>query len=140
MMPVPGKVKVVQERSTPQDVLSVRQFLSLASYYRRYVKAFATIAAPFHSLTHKDTPFNWTTECNAAFQTLKQNLVQAPVLLAYIRFDHNASVFVLQVDASAAGLGTVLEQDGDVIAYASRGLNKSEQQCSVIQKECLTVV
>ena len=138
-MPDPGKVKVVQEWPTPHDVLSVRQFLGLASHYRRYVNAFATVAAPLHSLTHKDTPFNWTTECDEAFRTLKQNLVQAPVL-AYPRFDHNASVFVLQADASAAGLGAVLEQDGHVIAYASRVLNKSEQQYSVILKECLAIV
>ena len=65
--------------------------------------------------------------------------MQAPVL-AYPRFDQDAGVFVLQADASAAGLGAVLEQDGHVIAYASRGLNKSEQQYSVIQKECLAVV
>ena len=139
MMPDPGKVKVVEEWPTPHDVHSVRQFLGLASYYRRYVNAFAAIAAPLHVLTQKDTPFNWTTECDAAFQTLKQNLVQAPIL-AYPRFDQDAGTFVLQADASAVGLGAVLEQDGHVIAYASRSLNKSEQQYSVIQKECLAVV
>ena len=73
MMPYPGKVKVVEEWPTPQ-VHSVRQFLGLASYYRRYVNAFAAIAAPLHFLTQKDAPFNWTTECDAAFQTLKQIL------------------------------------------------------------------
>ncbi|KAL5503413.1 hypothetical protein EMCRGX_G010361, partial [Ephydatia muelleri] len=139
MMPDPGKVKVVEEWPTPHDVHSVRQFLGLASYYRRYVNAFAAIAAPLHVLTQKDTPFNWTTECDAAFQTLKQHLVQAPIL-AYPRFDQDAGTFVLQADASAIGLGAVLEQDGHVIAYASRSLNKSEQQYSVIQKECLAVV
>eukprot|EP00731_Ephydatia_muelleri_P019885 Em0012g710a len=139
MMPDPGKVKVVEEWPTPHDVHSVRQFLGLASYYWRYVNAFAAIAAPLHVLTQKDTPFNWTTECDAAFQTLKQNLVQAPIL-AYPRFDQDAGTFVLQADASAVGLGAVLEQDGHVIAYASRSLNKSEQQYSVIQKECLAVV
>ena len=65
--------------------------------------------------------------------------MQAPVL-AYPRFDEDAGTFVLQADASAIGLGAVLEQDGHVIAYASRSLNKSEQQYSVIQKECLAVV
>eukprot|EP00731_Ephydatia_muelleri_P007072 Em0003g1320a len=49
-------------------------FLGLASYYRPYVNVFAAIAAPLHFLTQKDTPFNWTTECDAAFQTLKQIL------------------------------------------------------------------
>ena len=38
------------------------------------------------------------------------------------------------------GLGIVLKQDGHIIAYASRTLNKPEQYYSVIQKECLAVV
>ena len=42
-------------------------------------------------------------------------------------------------DASAAGLGAVLEQGG-VIAYASRSLTRAERQYSVIQRECLAIV
>ena len=74
-----------------------------------------------------------------AFAALKQHLVQAPVLV-YPRFDLQASEFMLQTDASAVGLGTVLEQDGHMIAYASRSLTPSERQYSVIQRECLAVV
>ena len=47
---------------------------------------------------------------------------------------------MLQTDASAVGVGAVLEQGGHVIAYASRSLNQAEQQYSVIQKECLAIV
>jgi len=50
------------------------------------------------------------------------------------------SPFILQTDASATGLGAVLEQDGHVVAYVSHTLTKSEQNYSVIQKECLAVV
>jgi len=67
------------------------------------------------------------------------HLTQAPVL-AYPCFDHQASEFSLQTDASSVGLGAVLEQDGHVIAYASRSLTASERQYSVIQRECLAVV
>ena len=49
-------------------------------------------------------------------------------------------LFVLQTDASAVGVSAVLEQGGHVIGYASRALNKAEQQYSVIQKECLAIV
>ena len=56
--------------------------------------------------------------------------------LAYPQFGKNSPPFVVQTDASSVGLGAVLEQTGDVVAYASRALSKAEQQYSVIQKEC----
>ena len=59
--------------------------------------------------------------------------MEAPIL-AYPLFHRNASPFILQTDASAVGLGAVLEQDGHVIAYASRSLNSAEQHYSVIQR------
>ncbi len=49
-------------------------------------------------------------------------------------------MFVLATDASAVGIGAVLEQDGHIIAYASRTLTRSERQYSVTQKGCLAVV
>ena len=63
-------------------------------------------------------------------------LIQAPIL-AFPDFTNTAAPFLLQTDASAVGLGAVLEQGGRVIAYASRALNSAEQQYSTIQKECL---
>ena len=51
----------------------------------------------------------------------------------------SASPLVLQMDASAVGLGAVLEQD-KVIAYASQALSKSVCNYGTIQKECLVVV
>ena len=72
MMPDPEKVKVVQEWPNPHDVLSVRQFLGpLASYYQRYVNAFAKIAAPLHSLTHKDTPLQLVMSLHMPVETSK---------------------------------------------------------------------
>ena len=117
----------------------VRQFLGFTSYYRRYIHHFSDIAAPLKNLTKKGAPFIWSQECENAFTTLKQHLTHAPVL-AYPQFDHQASEFSLQTDASAFGIGAVLEQDGRVIAYASRCLNVPECQCSIIQRECLAVV
>ena len=60
--------------------------------------------------------------------------------MAYPQFHRNATEFILLTDASAVGLGAVLEQDGHVIAYASRSLTAPECQYSVIQRECLAVV
>ena len=139
MEPDPKKLKTVQELPVPKDATQVHQFLGLASYYRRYIHSFSDIAAPLNALTKKDTPFTWNQDCKDACTALKRRLTQAPVL-TYSRFDHQASEFLLQTDASTVGLGAVLEQEGHVIAYASRSLTASERQYSVIQRECLAVV
>jgi len=139
MSPDLEKTKVVSQWPTPVNAKAVRQFLGLASYYRRYIKNFASIAAPLHHLTQKNTPFSWTQTCEYAFSTLKQCLLQSPVLI-YPKFSPDAEPFVLQTDASAMGLGAVLEQGRHVIAYASRALTKPEKSYSVIQQECLAIV
>ena len=80
------------------------------------------IAKPLNALTQKTTALEWTGECQDAFNSLKRKLTQAPILA----YHQSASPFVLQTDASAVGLGDVLEKDGHVIAYASRTINKAE--------------
>ena len=67
--------------------------------------------------------FNWSTACAETFTALKDHLTQAPVL-AYPLFDHDAGTFHLQTDASAVGLGAVLEQNGHPVAYASHSLTQ----------------
>ena len=117
------------------------QFLGLASYYRRFIPQFAKIAHPLHRLTRKDTPFRWSSECQAAFETLKSRLISAPVL-AYPDFSKD---FVLETDASYVGLGAVLSQlqdDGKLhpLSYASRALSPPEKNYPVTELETLAVV
>ena len=87
----------------------------------------------------KGSTFTWDTACQEAFDCLKTVLIQAPVL-AFSDFNSSAAPFQLQTDASGVGVGAVLEQNGHVIAYASRVLSTAERNYSVIQRECLAVV
>ena len=82
----------------------MRQFLGLTSCYRRFIGQFAKIATPLHNLTRKDVSWKWDEECQQAFESLKQKLVQAPIL-AYPNFERD---FVLEMDASVKGVGSVL--------------------------------
>ena len=137
----PDKVVSVKEWPRPRTLLELRQFLGLASYYRRFVGGFAKDAAPLHELVGtlsqakkgrgRRTPIQlaslWTDKHEDAFCTLKVKLTSAPVL-GYADF---SKPFVLETDASHRGLGAVLTQEQDgasrVIAYASRGLRKGER-------------
>ena len=125
----------------PASQKEVRQFVGLVSYYRRFIQNFATIAKPLHRLTEKNAHFKWTSQCQAAFELLKQCLITAPVLT----YPNYRKPFILDTDASDTGIGAVLSQIDDnsreqVIAYASRTLSKPERRYCVTRKELLSVV
>jgi hypothetical protein len=56
--PIRKKIEAVEDWPTPRVVRDVRAFLGLASYYRKFVRSFAEIAAPLHRLTGKTGPLN----------------------------------------------------------------------------------
>ena len=56
----PEKVQTIKEWPQPRNVKEVRQFVGLASYYRKFIRSFATIRKPLHKLTKKDQLFVWT--------------------------------------------------------------------------------
>ena len=138
--PDPAKLQSVRCFPTPTDVRSVREFLGLASYYRRFVPQFARIAGPLHLLTHANVDFVWTESCQRAFDQLR-NLLTAPPVLAYPDF---GQPFQLYTDARGKGLGAVLEQQvdgsGHPVAYASRTLSQHEQRYGITELETLAVV
>ena len=136
MIPDPSKVKAIQNWPTPSSVTEVQRFLGLASYYRRYIKNFANIASPLYHLTNKGVTFQWTNPCQEAFTTLKICLISQPIL----KCPDFSLPFTLYTDASDSGLGAVLQQGPNVIAYSSRSLKPAEKNYSVIEKECLALV
>ena len=115
-------ISAVCDWDTSKNVSELKSSLGLTSYYQCYICQFADIAAPLNNLTNKAVYFVWNNNCQTAFETLKRHLTQAPVL-AYPDFSANASQFRLHTNASATGNGAVLEQDGKVVADASRTLN-----------------
>ena len=57
-----------------KDKHELRSFLGLATYYRRFVKNFAEVARPLHQLTENNRVFNWSKQCDSAFEQLKREL------------------------------------------------------------------
>jgi hypothetical protein len=76
----PSKFASVLEWEAPKNVKQIRGFLGMAGYYRRFIEEFSKIAGPMTKLLRKNTPFVWSEECEASFQTLKEKLTTAPVL------------------------------------------------------------
>ena len=91
----PNKTATIQQWPIPRSVKEVRNFVGLVSYYQRFVEGFALIAKLLHQLMEKNRKFEWTEECQAAFDELKHRLVSPPIL-AYPCPDGN---YILDTDA-----------------------------------------
>ena len=137
----PSREACIRNYPTPKTPKNVRQFLGLASYYRKFIKDFATIANPLSLLTHKKAKFVWTESSEKAFRQLIKMLLSPPILV----FPNHKLRFRLATDASNCGLGAVLSQisendDEQVIAYASRTLNAAEKNYSTTEQELLAII
>ena len=81
------------------------------------------LAAPLTKLTRKNEKFVWSKACKQSFDELKRKLTSTLVLTLPLGQDG----YIVYCDASRKGLGCVLMQHENVIAYASRQLKKHEQ-------------
>ncbi len=137
--PNPNLVSKILQWPIPQNVSEVRQFLGLASYYRRFIRNFSKVAKPLTELTCKDAQLTWKNKHEEAFNEIKKALT-GPSIMAYPQHEGK---YILDTDACDVGIGAVLSQIQDdnerVIAYASRSLNKSERNYCVTDKELLAV-
>ncbi|GJT91924.1 reverse transcriptase domain-containing protein [Tanacetum coccineum] len=77
-----AKIDVIAKLPHPTTIKGVRSFLGHAGFYRRFIQNFSKIARPMTHLLEKETPFYFSKECIEAFNTLKKNLTEAPILIA----------------------------------------------------------
>jgi transposase InsO family protein len=137
------KVKDVREWPTPQSPTDVRRFLGLAGFYRRFVRDFAGIARPLTDLTRTEVKkrWQWGDREQVAFDTLKRQLTEAPVLA----HPDPLKQWSVQTDASGFAIGAVLSQqqeDGAMrpVAYWSTKLKPAEMRYSATERELMAIV
>jgi hypothetical protein len=64
----------------PTNFKELRSFMGFCGYYRKFIKNFSKLAKCLHKLTEKGRKFEWTNECQLAFEELKNRLVSSPIL------------------------------------------------------------
>ena len=150
----PQKIEKVKNWPQPNNIDELRQFLGFTGYYRRFIHNYAKIAKPLNDLLIGNLPtkkkkwnksvtpnntWKWLEPQNTAFIRLKESLIRPPVL-GYPNYE---LPFEVSVDSSSEGIGGVIYQIQNgvkqVLAYASRGLSKSERNYPTHKLEFLAL-
>ena len=139
--PDPEKTKLIDTYPVPQNIKDVRSFVSLASYYRKFVRNFAQVAKPLTCMLEKGKEFHWTLDCQHAFDNLRSRLGETTKLT----LPNFKKPFRLACDASGVALGAVLSQLDEEgrerpISFASRILSKVERKWGVTEREAFAIV
>ncbi len=111
--------------------------MGMVTFYTTFLPQLATVAEPLHALDHDDAQFTWSSECQVAFNVIKDS-ISTHMQLAL--FDLRCSTH-LNMDASGVGLGATLTQiQGGkevTITCASHMLSAAECNYSAVTKEAL---
>ena len=133
--PYPEKAEAIRAIQVPQDAQELQSFLGIVTYMAPFIPNLSALSKPLSNLLKRGTNFYWSTSHSTAFEKIKQSICRQ-VSLTY--FDLRRKI--LQVDISLRGLGSVLVQEGKVVAFASRLLMNTEKQSAILSARCLLLL
>jgi hypothetical protein len=131
----PKNIEAMQYWPHPKTLKILHGFLGLTGYYRKFIKNYGKIPAPLTTLLKKNS-FTWTPVAAQDFQTLKTTMCTT-LVLALPDF---TKTFVLECDTSGKGIGVVLMQEGQPLAFTSKQLSKKNLGKPIYEKQKLAIL
>jgi hypothetical protein len=137
----PQKIEAISEWGFPTNVKEVRSFLGYVNFYRPFVADLSLLAKPLYDLTTKGVKFLWTESHQLAFEQIKASLSKD----IFLMFPRPEEPYILHFDASAVGMGAVLQQydlEGNLrpIEFYSRKWSPAEYNYATTDKELYSLV
>ena len=133
--PSSDKVQAISCIPPPLNKKELQSFIGMVNYLSKFTPRLSELAECLRDLIRVNVPYQWGPEHSEAFNSIKQEIVQAPVLKYY----DPKKPTVLQTDASAKGLGACLLQCEHPVYFASKALSDSQKGYVAIELEALAV-
>ena len=135
------KVSIIVKWLTLINVKNIQSFLSFINFYWRFIYSYSKLASLLICLIKKDVPFEWTTECQSAFNALKKAFTSDVILRHYnlnlkIIVETDASDYVSEGILSQYDENSVLH----LIAYFFKKHNSAECNYEIYDKELMVIV
>ncbi|KAJ8893336.1 hypothetical protein PR048_005927 [Dryococelus australis] len=134
--PEPAKVATIEQIKKPTTIQELQRFLGMVNYLSKFIPNVSELSTPLCQLLKNNMPWHWEYNQVSAFETLKGYLKFLPLLTYY---DYNKPV-TLSADASSHPEASVLLQENQPIAYASKARTKVQLNYSQIEKEVLFIL
>ncbi|GFY38815.1 retrovirus-related Pol polyprotein from transposon 297 [Trichonephila inaurata madagascariensis] len=129
------KIRAIEEFATPNCKEDLQRFLGMVTYLAKFTPHLSNLTHNLRQLLKKDSVWIWDTNTERDFELVKQAIMKSPCLKY---FNGNKAVTV-SVDASKNGLGVVLLQEGQLVAFGSVSLTQT-QRYAQIEKELMAVI
>jgi RNase H-like domain found in reverse transcriptase/Reverse transcriptase (RNA-dependent DNA polymerase)/Integrase zinc binding domain len=136
-------IKLGEIRDWPVHTMlkQTRSFLGFGNFYRKFISHYSELAQPLNNLTKKDKKFEWSTDCQKAFDTMKKRFMEEPVLL----MPDQSKPFQIKSDTSKVATGAVLTQldlngDQHPVAFLSKTFSKTERKYEIYDWELLGII
>ena len=129
----------------PRTDTRLMSFLGFANYYREFKKGYADKVYPMQQMMrNKGKKFEGNEKTQAAFESIKRELCEAPVL----GMPTEKGMYVLDTDTSGVAISGILHQEQEwngrtvlrPIAYGSKVLNDTEMKYGASKAEMFAVV
>jgi len=136
----PDRIKAITEMPDPQSIKQVQTLLGMVTYICKYMKNLSSVTEPLRTLLKEANEpgfkFHFDEIHREACTEIRRMLSTAPVL----RYFDVKKPVTISCDASQSGLGYVLMQDGQPVAFSSKALTNTEYAYAQIEKELLAIV
>ena len=137
----PTRLAEIQDWPTPSTVKQVWFFLGFGNFYQRFIGHYSKLARPLNNFTKKDKTWEWSNECQEAFNALKWEFLKASVLL----ISNSSKLFILEPDTLKWATGVVLWQQ-DInrnwhpCGYISHSFDMIQQNYEIYDRKLLEII
>jgi hypothetical protein len=134
------KLGGIRDWPVPTTLKQTRSFLGFGNFYQKFIFHYSELARPLNNLTKRDKKFEWTTECQEAFDTMKKQFTEELVLL----MPNQSKPFQIESDASKVATGVVLTQldsngNRHPLAFLSKTFSETERKYEIYDRELLGI-
>ncbi|GFS56155.1 transposon Tf2-11 polyprotein [Trichonephila clavipes] len=119
-----------------EPLKSLQRFLGMVTYLAKFTPHLSNLTHNLRQLLKKDYMWIWDANTERDSERVKQAIRKSP----YLKYFNGNKAITVSVDASKNGLGAVLLQEGQPVAYGSVSLTQTQQRYSQIEKELMAVL